>query len=258
MAKNLVYPTLAQAPKVLLKFAMNDALQTTSKLLLTSVLGCWIVALVSYVIQMHFEIFWAKSMVNVISLALILFFALTGVIQCNALYLQKKMSDMKAMKTMLSKAWITILMLGIYVAVLLLITWMSGYALELLFKPGSMTLGIVRIALGFSCLFFLVATFLIFPLQVMTDKSPIQLLSELMHVCTPHWLRCFLCLFAWLIVINLLVGNLALFMVPMLMKIAYSMLILKTLVAVLALPVLISYTTLLAHDIHLRATTHSE
>ena len=58
--------------------------------------------------------------------------------------------------------------------------------------------------------------------------------------------------------INLLVGNLALFAVPMLMKIAYSMLILKTLVAVLALPVLISYTTLLANDIHLRATTHGE
>lgn len=249
----LIYPTSPQAPKFLLKFALSHAFKSTSSLLFTSVVGMWVISLLSYVVQMHLDGFRAALIVNAITLLLIILFALVGVIQCNALYSHKKISDQQAIKTMLSKVWIIILTIASYVSIWLLIVWFSSDGLQLLFKPASVYIGVARIFLGFLYLFFLTATFFLLPLQMITKKKTSQLIRELLHVGTSHWLRCFLCFFSWIVIIALLTGNFAFIILPWLMTVPFAMLVIKSVVVVLAVPVLISYTTLLAHDIDLRA-----
>jgi hypothetical protein len=253
MPKNIIYPTTPQTPKFLLKLALTHSFKSISALLFTSVLGTWVLALLSYEIQMHLETVWAVMLVNAISVLLIIFFALTGVIQCNAVYSLKKKTDRRSIQIMLSKSWKILLTLSAYALVWLLILFISSHGLQMVFKPGSAALGLIRIGLGASYLFFLVSTFLLFPLLVMTQKKTLDVLSEVLHVGSSHWLRCFLCLLTWIIVFYLQTGNLALILVPAFIKIPYAMLVLKSLVAVLVIPVLISYTTLLAHDMDLRA-----
>jgi hypothetical protein len=253
MADRLLYPASPESPKYLLKLALANGFQSTSQLLTLSVLGSWVVALISYLIQSHLETTWLTDMVAIVSVFALVGFALAGIIKCDALYSDQEPSDWQVFKKLFSKIVWVLLIILFYAVVILAITWISGFLLQLAFKPGSMALGVMRIALGFAYLFFLVSTFLILPMVVLADKPIGTLVSELLHVCIPHWLRCFLCLFCWLVVIDCLAGNLALILVPALAKIAYSMLVVKTVMAVVALPVLISYTTLLMHDVDLRA-----
>jgi hypothetical protein len=253
MATQLQFPTSPQSPKTLLALAMKNGFHATSNLLVTSVLGSWLVSMVSYLVLNYVESPSIAVTVNLAAIFLIIFFALVGVVQLNHVYQAKPANQLQAYQSFFKRIIPVAMMLIIFIGVLLAVTWFSGALLQRIFHPGSMALGMVRILFGLAYIYFIVALYLMLPLLLMTDKSVGRLTSELMQVCFKHWLRCFLCFFVWLIVIDLLAGNMAFVLVPTLAKIAYSMIIVKTIVAVVALPVLISYTTLLAHDIDLRA-----
>jgi hypothetical protein len=182
----------------------------------------WVISLVSYVIQMNVEASGAAFIVNSLTGLLMILFALVGVIQCNALYSRHPVSDLKAMKIMLSKVWITLLTLAFYCVIWLFVAWFLSHGLQSVYKPGSVFLGLVRIVLGFSYLFFFTATFLILPLQMMTQKKTSHLVKQLLKVGTSHWVRCFLCLFSWSVILELLTGNLAFVLLPALIKVPFS------------------------------------
>lgn len=253
MATQLQYPTSPQSPKTLLALALKNGFQSTSNLLVTSVLGAWLVGMISYLVLNYVASPMIAAVVNLAAIFLIIFFALVGVVQVDHVYQGKPANQLQAYQSFFSRVVPVAVMLVVFIGMLLAITWFSGGLLQRVFHPGSMVLGMVRLLLGFSYIYFIVALYLMLPLLIMTEKSVGRLTSELMEVCFKHWLRCFLCFFAWLIVIDLLAGNMALVLVPALAKIAFSLIIVKTIVAVIVLPVLISYTTLLAHDIDLRA-----
>ena len=252
MAKQLHYPSSPQSPRFMLKLAMTNGIKTTSKLLLTSVLGTWVVSLLSFLLLSHIENYWISLIISVVALFLLIYFCMTGVTQCNAAYLDKKMSDVTALKYTLSKSMGLITYIVIMIVSLLALTWVSSHLLQHVFATGTVALGVARIILGCLYVFFLAATFLVLPLMMITDKTLGHLFSEVMHLAITHWIRCFLCLFVWLIALDLLVGDLALLLVPALIKISYSLLIVKTITAVVVVPLLVSYTTLMAHDFILR------
>jgi|GEM_PF-3382504 len=251
MAKVLTYPESPETPKFLLSLALKNGIQSIAQLFLLSTIGGWVVGLLSTYVQTFIHNIWLAETVNLIAIILIIAFVLVGVVKCNALYSEEKVSNGQAASKLRSQLLSIVAIICVYVIALLAITWIGGL-LQLVFKQGSMTLGATRVILGFAYLFFLVATFLILPFRVMSKKSITTLLGELLGVCTKHWLRCFLCLFCWLIAIDCLAGNLAFILVPALGKIAYSVFIVKTVIAFIVLPILISYTTLLTHDISLR------
>lgn len=253
MAKNLIYPISPESPKYLLKLALSNGFKSTSLLLFTSVLGCWILAMASYLSVSHLESPTTIGLLNIATVLLILLFSLVGIIQCDAAYAQKTLTTAQAYAKLVSKLLPVCMTIAVYILILMLFTWIAGSVLQMVFQTGTMTLGLVRILIGFVYIFFLVSTFFILPYQVTVNKPVLSILGHVLPVSMVHWLRCFLCLMVWLITMDLLVGEFAYILVPALIKIPYSMIVVKTVVTVLGLPVLISYTTLLAHDLNLRA-----
>ena len=215
-------------------------------------LGTWVIALIAYIIQQHLKSAASFMVLGAIVLVALVLTMLVGVVQTDAAYQQKKCNERVAIEQVIRHAITIIGCLVGYVLLVYIFSLIAAQLLPLMFAVGSVTLGVARLVLGCGLLFVIVSSFLVLIYRVMSQAPFQELLAHTFSVSMRHWFRAFLCFVSWILVLDLLNGNFAIRMIPILQRIPYASIIVITAIAVLAVPVLVTYTTLLTHDFELR------
>jgi NADH:ubiquinone oxidoreductase subunit 3 (subunit A) len=246
------YPMTPESPRGLLKIALSHGYQSTSRLLTSSVLGTWVVALIAYMIQAHLKSSSLLIVLGAIVLVALVLAMLIGVVQTDAAYQQKKCNELAAIDQVMKHAMTIIACLVAYALLILVFSLFAAKLLPHIFALGSITLGVTRLILGCGLVFAIISSFLVLVYRVISKAPFGELLSHTFSVSMRHWFRTFLCFISWLLILDLLNGDFAIRMIPILQRIPYAPIVVITVVAVLAVPVLVTYTTLFIHDLELR------